>query len=301
MLTSRAIIKQLEAVHLAFQVGAIDRLYPDLGPEERPEAVARERIRDAKYLINLRERIRSGVKKIRAERGLTNDQKETKIALLTATEMRYLRMHINAATWRLQSEADMSKLKGQGELGAFWKLGENVKRHTEDCLRMGGKWWPWPVLEKINPANRHTGCECRLISKRRAEELGFPIKVGRRTATVTSLHELGPEARALAEAYIRRGEELREARRQEQVVEPTPDPAPAPVSRETRPPREDHSERNQRICEMWAEEEMSQSAIGREVGLSQPRVRAILIARFGEEALRRRGKAGARHDLAAAA
>jgi predicted transcriptional regulator len=48
---------------------------------------------------------------------------------------------------------------------------------------------------------------------------------------------------------------------------------------------------------MWAEQRMSQSAIAREIGLSQPRVRTILLQRFGEEALRARGKPGQRHDL----
>lgn len=305
MPSSAAIVRQLEAVHLAFHVGVIDRLYPSLGPEERPEAVARERMRDSSYLINMRQRIREGVAALRLDRSLTQAERDTKIALLTATELRYLRQHIEAASWRLQSESDMSRLRAKGEDGAFWELTKGVE-HCVTCERMGDRWWPWRVLEVINPATTHPQCHCVLRTRQEAERAGHKVVTGRHTPSVASLYELGAEAREMALAYIQQGEELREARRTELAA---PDPAPAPVSRGTPPGPfrplpppaiARNAKRDERICEMWSQEGKSQSAIGREVGLSQPRVRAILLDRFGAEALRKRGKAGARHDLAAA-
>jgi hypothetical protein len=38
-----------------------------------------------------------------------------------------------------------------------------VKEHTAGCLIMGGKFWPWSVLDRVHPP-RHPGCPCRLLS-----------------------------------------------------------------------------------------------------------------------------------------
>src|ERR1700682_2929839 len=136
MASSAALIRQLEAVHLAFHAGAIDRLYPSLGEEERQRAVAREQMRDSAYLTNMRERIRSGTAAIRAERGRSREERDLQVAQLAALEVRYLRQHVQAASWRLQSEADISRLKARGEDGAYWKLNPRYE-HCETCARMG--------------------------------------------------------------------------------------------------------------------------------------------------------------------
>jgi hypothetical protein len=37
-----------------------------------------------------------------------------------------------------------------------------VIEHTAGCLIMGGKFWPWQVLDRVHPP-RHAGCPCRLV------------------------------------------------------------------------------------------------------------------------------------------
>lgn len=310
-LSSSALIKQLEAVHLAFQAGAIERLYPNLGPEERERAVKREQQRDGAFTANMRARITAGAQAIRQERGLTAQERDLRLAQLAALEVRYLRMHVAAASWRLQSEADISRLKAQGEDGAYWELNPGLLTHTEDCLRMAGRWWPWRVLDKINPANRHSGCGCVLLGRRDAERKGHEVVLGRHTPSVAR-HSLNEAARLLALELIREGENglARTAKvdgpaRRSALLEATAPAEPPAISngspKRGRRKREDKRERDDAICEAWNEQGMSQSAIGRQFGLSQPRIRAILIARYGQEALKARGKAGTRHDLAAMA
>lgn len=301
MASSDPLIRQLEAVHLAFHAGAIDRLYPSLGEKEHKRAVTREQTRDSAYLSNMRERIKTGTAAIRQDRGLSPEQRDLRVAQLAGLEVRYLRQHVKAASWRLQSEADISRLKKQGEDGAYWKLNPRYE-HCETCLRMGERWWPMSVLDRINPAVTHPGCACSLLSKAEAERAGHTVVGGRHTPSVAQL-DLNETARELALQYISEGDaERQNGHTPAPAAAPSVTPEPEQAQEQTPVPVEasgpdDKAERNDRICEMWAQNGMSQSAIAREVELSQPRVRAILIARYGEEELKKRGKAGTRHDL----
>lgn len=317
-LSSSALIKQLEAVHLAFQVGAIERLYPDLGPEERDRAVKREQQRDGAFTANMRARIAAGAQAIRQERGLTVQERDLRLAQLAALEVRYLRMHVAAASWRLQSQASISRLKARGEDGAFWLLNPR-SNHCPTCARFGNRWWPMSVLDRVNPSVTHPQCSCRLLSTREAENRGFPIVRGRHTESAARA-KLNEAARALALELIHASEDRHhngsspaditlDTPSDNPVLQETAMPPVEPIRNDgprdnpgdnRRAKRVDNTERDDRICEAWATEQRSQSAIAREVGLSQPRVRAILLARYGEQALKARGKAGSRHDLAAA-
>ena len=307
MATSAALIRQLEAVHTAFHVGAVERLYPGLGEGERERAVGRERQRDSAYLANMKARIKAGMAAARSERGLSSEERGLRMAELAATELRYMRQHIAAASQRLQSEADISRLKARGEHGAYWLLNPRYT-HCETCLRMGERWWPWRVLDRVSPAITHPGCHCVLISSTEAERSGHQVIAGRHTPSVAQL-DLNEAARELAMRLIREGErEHRNGHSPTGTSLDTPLDTPEPHVADSSPiepnkvdiPKDKKAARNAKIAEMWAQQRMSQSAIGRVVGLSQPRVRAILIQRFGEEALRVRGRSGARHDLVSA-
>ena len=56
--------------------------------------------------------------------------------------------------------------------GAYWHLSPFVKQHTPGCILLGGKVWPWEILNKINPP-LHTGCRCQLVGLDEAHRLGL--------------------------------------------------------------------------------------------------------------------------------
>lgn len=98
-------------------------------------------------------------------------------------ERRYLEMHIAAATRRMRCDADMARLQERGEPGAVWVLGKR-QTHTPDCVAMAGRFWTWDVLREVNPANRHAGCGCALISEAQAKARGIRVVRGRRSPRI---------------------------------------------------------------------------------------------------------------------
>jgi hypothetical protein len=63
-------------------------------------------------------------------------------------------------------------VKASSPQGAYWKLSENVKEHTLDCLAMGEKFWPWEVLDAFHPPT-HPGCQCMLYTHTGGQERGL--------------------------------------------------------------------------------------------------------------------------------
>lgn len=80
---------------------------------------------------------------------------------LMSREERYARQRAEAMAARSFAAVDRVVLRQQSPNGAFWELDPNVQEHTAGCLLMGGKFWPWAVLNRVYPP-RHHGCPCRL-------------------------------------------------------------------------------------------------------------------------------------------
>lgn len=77
-------------------------------------------------------------------------------------ERTYARQRSMAMFARAIAAVDRAVLRGASPAGAFWKLDPGVIEHTAGCLVMGGKFWPWAVLDRVHPP-RHAGCPCRLV------------------------------------------------------------------------------------------------------------------------------------------
>lgn len=76
-------------------------------------------------------------------------------------EARYARQREQAMAARAFAAIDRVVLREQSPTGAFWQVDPTVVEHTAGCLIMGGKFWPWQVLDRVHPP-RHAGCPCRL-------------------------------------------------------------------------------------------------------------------------------------------
>lgn len=174
-------VARIRKAQRTFQVGALRQMHPDLQGDELARAVAREASRDAAYARNMQRRLREGFRRINADPTLTPQERREKGRKLVEMERGYLERHIEEAGWRMMREAEMSRLKRLREDGAYWLLDPNRRTHTTDCLAMEGRIWPWSVLERINPANRHPGCGCKLISIREARRRGLNLRRGIRT------------------------------------------------------------------------------------------------------------------------
>lgn len=89
-------------------------------------------------------------------------KREELIRGLMAQEETYARQRSMAMAARAFAAVDRAVLHGTSPLGAFWRLDPTVIEHTAGCLFMGGKFWPWQVLDRVHPP-RHHGCPCRLL------------------------------------------------------------------------------------------------------------------------------------------
>lgn len=95
--------------------------------------------------------------------GIPDDAlREQAVAGLLRREQTYARQRAEAMAVRAFAAVDRVVLKGQSPQGAFWRLDPGVAEHTAGCLLMGGKFWPWRVLDRVHPP-RHGGCPCRLL------------------------------------------------------------------------------------------------------------------------------------------
>lgn len=90
-------------------------------------------------------------------------KREGAVRGLVQREEVYARQRAEAMAARAFAAVDRTVLKVQSPTGAFWKLDPTVIEHTAGCLLMGGKFWPWEVLDRVHPP-RHHGCPCRLLS-----------------------------------------------------------------------------------------------------------------------------------------
>jgi hypothetical protein len=78
-------------------------------------------------------------------------------------ERGYAAQRSEAMAARAFAALERVEVRHDSPQGAFWKLDPMVAEHTAGCLVMGGKFWPWAVLDRVHPP-RHPGCPCRLKS-----------------------------------------------------------------------------------------------------------------------------------------
>lgn len=89
-------------------------------------------------------------------------RREQLVRGIMAREQQYARQRSEAQAVRAFAAVDRVVLRTESPAGAFWRLDPTVKEHTPGCLKLGGKFWPWQVLDRVHPP-RHAGCPCRLL------------------------------------------------------------------------------------------------------------------------------------------
>lgn len=89
--------------------------------------------------------------------------REAALRSIDSREQRFARMRSEAMAARAFAAINRVAIKRDSPAGAFWKLDPTVAEHTAGCLVMGGKFWPWVILDRVHPP-RHPGCPCRLLS-----------------------------------------------------------------------------------------------------------------------------------------
>jgi Homeodomain-like domain len=184
---------RITSAHRRFHVRAINTMYPTLQPPERTKALVREQRLGQTYLARMQRRLSEGLRRIGADQTLTSGERDARARTLMATEQRYLQLHLTETARRVAREAELHRLIEAGERSGFWLMDPSVHRHTPDCVAMGNRLWPMAVLREINPATRHAGCACRIISEADARRMGHAIVRGYMTATVRG---------ALREGYV---------------------------------------------------------------------------------------------------
>ena len=173
---------RIRQAHSRFQMESLRRLYPDLAGTLLDSKYEEERKRDEEFLARMESRIRLKIEAAFSDPNLTQAEKARKARSALSLEQHYFKRHLSEAAWRMARTAEMIRLKEAGEPGAYWLMDSGLASHTDDCLAMEGRVWPWAVLDLVNPANRHPGCGCKLIAEGVARQMGLPLKRGYRGA-----------------------------------------------------------------------------------------------------------------------
>lgn len=208
MLTYQTARDRILSAHRRFHVKALTALHPGVKGPERARALAREARLGQAYTHNMSRRLQEGLQRIKLDPSLTDAERDARARMLLATEQRYLHMHLTEAARRVAREAELHRLIEAGESSGFWLMDPSVHRHTPDCVAMGNRLWPMDVLRRVNPATRHAGCRCRIISESDARRMGHAIVRGYMTAGVQS--SLLRESQADAPAWWPAPQRIRE-------------------------------------------------------------------------------------------
>lgn len=100
--------------------------------------------------------------------------REAAVQALLERERYYARLRAEAMAARATAAVDRMVLRRESPTGAFWELDPDVIEHTAGCLILGGRFWPWAVLDRVHPP-RHAGCPCRLRSYGEAVKRGLLV------------------------------------------------------------------------------------------------------------------------------
>lgn len=148
-----------------FALGRLREAAPDRPERELMELAAREVEYEREFQRKVAERL---------NRDLPTALREGEDAVqrILDRERRYVRQREEAMLSRSISAVERMTLQETSPQGAYWDLSPYVRQHTPDCLAMAGKFWPWSVLQRINPPIHH-GCPCRLRGLEEAIGLGL--------------------------------------------------------------------------------------------------------------------------------
>lgn len=130
------------------------------------EEIGRERAFQAKLLARLQRDVPTALKLADA------DKRRARLQAILAREQRYIAMRMEAMNDRAIAAGNADTVREDSPQGAFWHLSPFVKEHTPDCIAMGGKFWPWSVLNEFHPPT-HPGCQCQLVSANEAIDRGL--------------------------------------------------------------------------------------------------------------------------------
>lgn len=134
--------------------------------EDIGAALAEDRARDAEFTRFAVERLRRDLPvAVKADRAANvgPSSEGSRTARILARERRYSKQRTIASVARIGAAVERAELRRTSPTGAFWLLDPLVKEHTEGCLYLGMKFWPWVVLDRVHPP-RHPGCPCKLRS-----------------------------------------------------------------------------------------------------------------------------------------
>ena len=145
----------------------VDR-YPSTAASELRALVAQEARFEEAFRKKMSERLARDLPK--AMEISDPSQRLAVLRALLEREKRFTLMREEAMLLRAMGRADALVLRSTSPQGAYWRLSDDVKEHTLECLAMGEKFWPWSVLENFMPPVHH-GCQCYL--------LGLDTAVGR--------------------------------------------------------------------------------------------------------------------------
>lgn len=152
---------------LVRQLGAVAR--GRVAPNEIERLIGEEELRDHVFAERQAERL---TRDLTAALTITDPaQRRARVQAIMRGEQRYAQMRSEAMAARAFAGVDRVLLRQTSPQGAYWRLGQ-AQNHTEGCLRMQGRFWPWPVLDRVHPP-RHPGCTSSLHSYGEAVKNGW--------------------------------------------------------------------------------------------------------------------------------
>lgn len=174
------------------------------------DLIATETAYGAEFERKVRERVsRDAAKAL----NLPAPERGAAVEKMLRRERTYARQRSEAMAVRALSAIDRVALRRESPDGAYWKLDPDVKQHTPDCVAMGGRLWPWPVLDGFHPPTHH-GCRCSLHAVSYAKAKGWVGKTARvldletarrKAAAARALLHPEEEEAQLVEAIVRVG------------------------------------------------------------------------------------------------
>lgn len=148
----------------------LKQAYPEKGPDFIAqiveEEIRREREFQRKMLLRLQQKVPAALELEDA------DARRERLQAILNLEERYIAQRGEAMHDRAIAAAERQTVREASPKGAFWHLSPYVHKHTADCLAMGGKFWPWEVLDHFNPPT-HPGCQCMLLTAHEALSRNF--------------------------------------------------------------------------------------------------------------------------------
>lgn len=144
---------------------------PEMTADERFRLVDREMQAEKAFAAKTRARLDRDLPKalVIADQG----ERESAVHAILDRERRIQAQREDAVTVRALGAADKATVKAASPEGAYWRLSPTVKTHTLDCLAMGGKVWPWSVLDVFHPPLCGPWCQCELLTIQEAVAAGL--------------------------------------------------------------------------------------------------------------------------------